>query len=219
MAISSGAPLDHQSGARFSELTGVPISNYYGVAEAGPLTFPSRDTAGLGRPLPGVEIAAGTPHEPKEIRVRSESMGSRYLNAPGVFEARLDAEGYYSTGDHGFLGDGALHLTGRSDRMINVAGRKVDPVEVVCVVGQAEGVRECVVFESVDQHGDPLIAALVVGDDRVDLDAIRLHCAAELADYKVPRRLRRVESIPRNGIGKPALVALRQCLDQPVAGS
>lgn len=216
VAISSGAPLDDRSSARFAALTGVPISNYYGVAEAGPLTFPTgADSAGLGAPLPGVRIVAGTPGAPGEIRVRSESMGSRYLNAPGVFERRLDADGYYRTGDEGFLGDGVLHLSGRTDRMINIAGRKIDPIEVAGVLGQADGVRECVVFETAGRHGEPVVAAVLVGDD-LDLDALRLRCAAELADYKVPRRLQVVREIPRNGIGKPSLTALRQCLDQPV---
>jgi acyl-CoA synthetase (AMP-forming)/AMP-acid ligase II len=215
VAISSGAPLDDESGARFAKLTGVPISNYYGVAEAGPLTFPAGDiTGGLGAPLPGVLVEAGVPGAPGEIRVRSESMGSRYLNAPGVFEARLDDQGYYRTGDEGFLADGALHLSGRTDRMINVAGRKIDPIEVAAVLGQADGVLECVVFEAAGRHGEPVVAAVVVGDG-LDLDALRLRCAAELAAYKVPRLLRSVPEIPRNGIGKPSLTALRRCLEQP----
>lgn len=217
VAISSGAPLDDESGARFAKLTGVPISNYYGVAEAGPLTFPTDAvTGGLGAPLPGVRLDAGAPGVPGEIRVRSESMGSRYLNAPGVFEARLDDRGYYRTGDEGFLDGGALHLSGRTDRMINVAGRKIDPVEVAGVLGQADGVLECVVFEAAGQHGEPVVAAVVVGDG-LDLDALRLRCAAELAGYKVPRLLRSVPEIPRNGIGKPSLTALRRCLEQPAA--
>jgi acyl-CoA synthetase (AMP-forming)/AMP-acid ligase II len=220
MAISSGAPLDIRSGERFAELTGVPISNYYGLAEAGPLTFPQREPAGgLGAPLPGVRIVAGEAGEPGEIRVLSESMGSRYLNAPGVFEARLDADGCYRTGDEGYLYDGELHLSGRTSRMINVAGRKVDPLEVADVLGQADGVRECVVFEAAGQHGDPMVAAVVVGHTDLDVNALRLRCAAELADYKVPQRWRVVSTIPRNGIGKPALPALRRSLEGPVTNS
>ncbi|MFC4857362.1 class I adenylate-forming enzyme family protein [Actinophytocola glycyrrhizae] len=214
VAISSGAPLDDESGARFARLTGVPISNYYGVAEAGPLTFPTGDvTGGLGSPLPGVRLVAGTAGASAEIRVRSESMGSRYLNAPGMFEARLDDQGYYRTGDEGFLTDGALYLSGRTDRMINVAGRKVDPIEVAGVLGQADGVRECVVFEAAGQHGEPVVAAVVVGDG-LDLGALRLRCSAELAGYKVPGFLLAVREIPRNGIGKPALPALRRLVEQ-----
>ncbi len=220
MAISSGAPLDAGSADRFAELTGVPISNYYGLAEAGPLTFPRTTSGGgLGAPLPGVRISAGEPGEPAEIRVASESMGSRYLNAPGVFEARLDDDGCYRTGDQGYWEDGVLHLSGRTDRMINVAGRKIDPLEVAGVLEQAAGVHECVVFEATGRHGEPLVAAVVTGDGDLDVAALRRWCATELADYKVPRRWRAMPSIPRNGIGKPVLTALRRSLEEPVAGS
>ncbi|MGW4112425.1 class I adenylate-forming enzyme family protein [Actinosynnema sp. NPDC004786] len=211
VAVSSGAPLREDTKRAFAELTGIAISNYYGIAETGPLTFaadPAR-TEGLGAPLPGVDLRAGVAGRPGPITVRSESMGSRYLNAPGVFEDRVDAEGRYRTGDEGYLAAGALVLTGRSNRMINIGGRKVDPVEVAEVLRTASGVRDVVVFEDADQHGDPLVVAAVVRDGGLDAAALRAHCAARLAAYKVPARIHLLDRIPANSIGKPSLTALR----------
>ncbi|MBB5803812.1 acyl-CoA synthetase (AMP-forming)/AMP-acid ligase II [Saccharothrix ecbatanensis] len=212
VAVSSGAPLREETKRAFADLTGITISNYYGIAETGPLTF-TTDPAridGLGVPLPGVDLRAGVDGEPRPITVRSESMGSCYLNAPGVFEDRIDAEGLYVTGDEGFLRDGALVLTGRSNRMINVGGRKVDPVEVAEALRTARGVRDVVVFEATDQHGDPLVAAAVVSDEPLEITALRAHCAARLAAFKVPGRIHLLDRIPANSIGKPSLTALRR---------
>jgi long-chain acyl-CoA synthetase len=135
-------------------------------------------------------------------------MGSGYLNAPGVFEDRLDADGYYRTGDEGVLQDDVLRITGRSDRMINLAGRKVDPLEVAEVLRNASGVREAVVFEDIDQHGGPLVAAAVTGDE-LEVTELRGHCVARLAAYKVPSLFHVLPEIPANSIGKPSLTALR----------
>jgi acyl-CoA synthetase (AMP-forming)/AMP-acid ligase II len=215
IAISSGAPLRVETRRAFAELTGVAISNYYGVAETGPLTFtatPDPD-GGLGTLLPGVDLHAGhSATEPAEIMVRSESMGSCYLNVPGVFEARFDDDGHYHTGDEGYLHDGELFLTGRTARMINFGGRKVDPVEVGERLRAMTGVRDAIVFEVMDRHGEPAVAAAVVADPGLDADALRTFCSAGLAAYKVPSFIELVPEFPANSIGKPSLEKLRHLI-------
>ncbi len=219
VAISSAAPLPAETRERFRAVTGVPISNYYGVAEAGPLTFTASPgpEGDLGTALPGVTLRAGSGRDdPAEIGVMSESMGSRYLNAPGVFAFRLTQDGYFRTGDQGYLRDGALFLTGRTTRYINVAGRKVDPAEVTEALRQAPGVRDAVVFPSVDPHGETLVAAAVASDDAaLDADALRRHCATRLTRHKVPSRIHVLPEIPVNSIGKPSLEALRRLSEVP----
>lgn len=210
-AISSGAPLRETVREEFTRLTGVPIHNYYGVAETGPLTYaPDGAGSGLGAPLPGVHLIA----EEQGIRVRSESMGSRYLNAPGVFEERVDGEGYYRTGDQGHLVDGVLHLTGRTSRLVNVGGRKIDPIEIADVLRGAAGVLDAVAFEAENQHGDPTLAAVVAVAPGVTAQSLRTHCAATLPSFKVPGILRLVDRIPANSIGKPSIERLRRLLDE-----
>jgi acyl-CoA synthetase (AMP-forming)/AMP-acid ligase II len=212
MAISSAAPLRPESKRAFTELTGVPLHNYFGAAEAGPLTFATDPVSdpGLGRPLPGVDLRAGTPGEPGVVEVRSESMGTRYLNAPGVLESRTGADGYYRTGDLGHLIDGSLVLTGRTSQVINVGGRKIDAVEVTGALRGAEGVRDAVALQVEDQHGDAALAAVLVADPGLDLAGIRQHLAERLALHKVPSRMRIVPEISRGSTGKPAMAALRR---------
>ncbi|MFJ9890643.1 class I adenylate-forming enzyme family protein [Streptomyces sp. NPDC091287] len=214
VAISSGAPLRADTKERFTELTGVPMGNYYGVAEAGPLTYSTASAAeSLGRPLPGVHIETRGPDaRDGAVHVRSASMATRYLNVPGLLESRIGG-GHYGTGDRGRLVDGELVLTGRSNRMINVGGRKVDPVEVGDAVSAVPGVEQAVVLEVPDQHGEPAVAAVLVLREGLGVGEVRLRVRDSLAAHKVPTLIRVVDSIPATVIGKPVLHELRSLFD------
>ncbi|MFD7470308.1 class I adenylate-forming enzyme family protein [Streptomyces tendae] len=215
VAISSGAPLRADTKKRFTELTGVPMGNYYGVAEAGPLTYSTATSArSLGRPLPGVDIQAReVVDRDGAVHVRSASMATRYLNAPGLLESRIDDGGHYSTGDRGHLEDGELVLTGRSNRMINVGGRKVDPAEVGNAVSAVPGVEQAVILEVPDRHGEPAVAAVLVLSEGLDAGEVRLRIRENLAAHKVPTLIRVVDAIPTTVIGKPVLHELRSLFD------
>jgi long-chain acyl-CoA synthetase len=220
-AISAGAPLWPDVREEFRTLYGLDISDYYGIAETGPCTF-ERDAdhhAGLGQPLPGAEIRiapAGSEDRPGtgEVLVRTASMASGYLNHPGLFEARVDAEGFYHSGDRGRIVDGRLHLVGRTQDHINVAGRKIDPTEVVAVVTALEGVEDAVAFPDEDLNREALVHLVVVAaKPEVTGAAVAEACRARLAPWKVPGRISFVEEIPRTGIGKPRIALLREQLN------
>lgn len=221
-AISAGAPLLREVRDTFRERFRLDISDYYGIAETGPCTFerdPSHHT-GLGEPLPGVEIRIAEdgddPADPGtgEVLVRTASMASGYLNQPGLFESRLDADGFYRSGDRGRLVDGRLHLVGRTSDHINVAGRKIDPVEVAGVARSLAGVDDAVAFPDEDLNRETLVHLVVVGrgDGAPGRGAILAACRDRLAHYKVPGLVSFVDEIPRNGIGKPRLALLRERL-------
>ncbi len=219
-AISAGAPLWPDVREEFRALYGLDISDYYGIAETGPVTF-ERDAghhAGLGQPLPGAEIriAPGPGDEPGagEVLVRTASTASGYLNHPGLFEARVDAEGFYHSGDRGRIVDGRLHLVGRTQDHINVAGRKIDPTEIVAVVSALAGVTDAVAFPDEDLNREALVHLVVVSaDGELTRTAVAEACRSRLAPYKVPGRISFVQEIPRTGIGKPRIAMLREQLN------
>ncbi len=222
-AISAGAPLWPDVREEFRSLYGLDISDYYGIAETGPCTF-ERDAdhhSGLGEPLPGAEIRiAPGPEDPRgpeevgEVLVRTASMASGYLNHPGLFEARVDAEGFYHSGDRGRLVDGRLHLVGRTQDHINVAGRKIDPTEIVAVVSALEGVEDAVAFPDEDLNRETLVHLVVVAPKgELTKAAVAEACRSRLAPYKVPGRISFVKEIPRTGIGKPRIAVLREQLN------
>ena len=222
-AISAGAPLWPDVREEFRSRYGLDISDYYGIAETGPCTF-ERDAghhSGLGEPLPGAEIRiAPGPDDPRgpeevgEVLVRTASMASGYLNHPGLFEERVDAEGFYHSGDRGRLVDGRLHLVGRTQDHINVAGRKIDPTEIVAVVSALEGVEDAVAFPDEDLNREALVHLVVVASKaELTKAAVAEACRSRLAPYKVPGRISFVKEIPRTGIGKPRIAVLREQLN------
>ncbi|HSF38422.1 MAG TPA: class I adenylate-forming enzyme family protein [Thermoanaerobaculia bacterium] len=219
-AISAGAPLWPDVREEFRARYGLDISDYYGIAETGPVTF-ERDAShhtGLGQPLPGVEIriapAAEDGPETGEVLVRTESMASGYLNHPGLFEARVDEKGFYHSGDRGRLVDGRLHLVGRTEDHINVAGRKIDPTEIVALVSALDGVADAVAFPDEDLNREALVHLVVVAQTpEVTKASLAEACRSRLAPWKVPGRISFVEEIPRTGIGKPRIAVLREQLN------
>jgi len=148
------------------------------------------------------------------VLVRTASMASGYLNHPGLFEARVDAEGFYHSGDRGRLVDGRLHLVGRTQDHINVAGRKIDPTEIVAVVSALEGVEDAVAFPDEDLNREALVHLVVVASkEGLTKAALAEACRSRLAPYKIPGRISFVKEIPRTGIGKPRIAVLREQLN------
>ncbi len=229
-AISAGAPLWPDVREEFRSRYGLDISDYYGIAETGPCTFERHADhhAGLGEPLPGVEIRiAPGPDGPDgadgegagEVLVRTSSMASGYLNHPGMFEARLDADGFYHSGDRGRIAGGRLYLVGRTQDHINVAGRKIDPTEIVAVVSALDGVADAVAFPDEDLNREALVHLVVVAS-RQELTRAQITeaCRSRLAPYKVPGRISFIAEIPRTGIGKPRIAMLREQLTKGTVG-
>lgn len=121
------------------------------VANAKPDTS-QRAFVSSGRVLPGVELAlllsngtrveldpAGSSRFAGEILLRGPyALRDYYGNDAATANALRD--GWYHTGDIGFLSDGELYVIGRSKDLIIVAGRNVDPGEIEFIANQVEGV-------------------------------------------------------------------------------
>lgn len=211
LCLSSAARLSAATRTTLADRDHLVVSDYYGLAETGPLTAGTRrgeqDTGGQGRLLPHVEARV----DHGELLVRSTSMGTRYLNYPGVLQSRLTDDGFYRTGDEGRLQDGRLHLEGRTGKGINVGGRKIAPDEVRDVLLTHRSVADAHVTTrpapGLDGVASQILVALVVpvggGADPETFDAdLRAHCAAELARHEVPQQFIRTATIPRGGTGK-----------------
>ncbi len=210
IAASAGAPLAPELQEAFETRYQTPLANYYGIAEVGPCTFRrSEASAGLGSALPGVELrCAGTPNAPQDIYVRTASMATRYLNAPELLGARTTADGFYHSGDLGYVEDQCLFIAGRIDQQMNLAGRKIDPQEIESFAASITGVKDAAVFADQTANGDTFIHLAVAGAPNLDLRHISQSCRDALTSYKVPSRVSRVDEIPRSSSGKVRLSAL-----------
>ncbi|MCX4409547.1 MULTISPECIES: class I adenylate-forming enzyme family protein [unclassified Streptomyces] len=220
-AVSAAAVLDPAVRTAFESRYGVPVADYYGVAETGPCTF-ERDPqhrTGLGSALPGVALRiVERPTGEPEVWVRTPSMADRYLNAPGALEERTDSDGFYATGDTGRIDEGRLYITGRISGPINLAGRKVDPVEIEALARGLDGVEDSTCFADHDARGETVLHLVVAGTRHPHRTELIRACRDRLAPYKVPGRISFLPAIPRSAAGKVRLSELTQLL-QPTNGA
>jgi long-chain acyl-CoA synthetase len=127
-----------------------------------------------------------------------------YWNRPEA-SAEVLAGGELHTGDIGFLDDdGYLHLRDRKSLVIIRGGANVYPAEVERVLLEAPGVAAGAVFGVPDERlGERVVAVVEVAPGaELDEGAVRAHCLAHLARYKVPERFVAVPQLPRNAMGK-----------------
>jgi len=118
-----------------------------------------------------------------------------------------DADGWFVTSDMGFLdGSGVLHLVDRSSDLVVVSGFTVYPHEVERVLGELPAVAEAAVVGVPDERTGQAVRAVVVrvAGAELDADAVRAHCRARLARFKVPAQVVFVDELPRTVAGRLA---------------
>ncbi len=197
-ALIGGGPVAPSLLAR-ARAAGVPVSQSYGLTEAGsqvtttPLAEIPRDPDGAGPPL-------------FCTRVRIAADGEILVRGPTVASMALAADGWLHTGDLGRLDEGRrLHVTGRKADTIVSGGENLSPAEVEAVLESCPGVAEAAVVARPHPEWGEAVAAIVVPRDGAALDAetLRAHCAARLAGYKVPKSFAfTTAALPRTRSGK-----------------
>jgi long-chain acyl-CoA synthetase len=145
----------------------------------------------------------GMAAEEGELAARGPSITRGYAdNAELTRETFRD--GHYFTGDLGRLdADGRVYITGRKKLFIEVAGHKVDPIEVEDVLAAHPSVREAVVVGVPGRvAGEEVVKAAVVPDGECRPRELIAFCQERLANYKVPQRVELRDEIPRSPLGK-----------------
>ncbi|WP_325096761.1 class I adenylate-forming enzyme family protein [Mycolicibacterium vinylchloridicum] len=200
-----------------TQRTGVGWISAYGTSEVPVIACCPRDEARLdtvGRPIPNVRIVSTETGEPVvagetgEIQVSSESAMAGYL--PEEATAGAFSDGWYRTGDIGYLDDGWLRITDRLKEMIKVRGFQVAPVEIESVLHGHPAVADCAVFGVPDANDGEAVVAAVATAEPVSAEELDALIAGKLASYKRPREIVFVPEIPRLPSGK----ALRRVLKE-----
>lgn len=193
---------------------GVPVLEAYGMTEAShqmssnPLP-PAPRFAGSVGPGTGVEIAifddtgaSLSPGSPGEVVIRGPNVMRGYENNPQA-NATAFVDGWFRTGDLGTLDDtGYLRLIGRIKELINRGGEKIAPREIDEVLEGHPSVKEAVAFGVPHPSWGEEVAAAVVLTAPATEKELLAYCRERLADFKVPKRLHIVDSIPRTPTGK-----------------
>jgi acyl-CoA synthetase (AMP-forming)/AMP-acid ligase II len=138
-------------------------------------------------------------------------------------EEVFDVDGWYHTGDRGYLEDGRIWFKGRYSEMIKAAGANVSPLEVEQVLESFPEVGQAFVLGVADPVAGATVAAVVVPAPgaTLDPDELRVRVNRELSTYKVPRRwlVLAADDVPWLGTGKPDKRSLRQRFEPDASGA
>ena len=232
--ISGSAPLLSETFQEFERRTGQRILERYGMTETGMISsnplVGERRAGSVGKPLPGVAVSVldeqGSPVAPGAVgvvAVRGPNVALGYWQMPDKTAAEFRADGYFLTGDLGYLdGNGYLHLVGRAKDLIISGGLNVYPKEIEAVLDGLEPVEESAVFALPHPDlGESVAAAIVLKRSAVTLAPERMQeqiIAAVrplLAGFKLPRRIFVLDELPRNAMGKVQKAVLRERYGKP----
>ncbi|WP_344801886.1 class I adenylate-forming enzyme family protein [Microlunatus ginsengisoli] len=212
--VSAGARLPWPLTREFSEQTGLRLEQAYGLTETarGVSSTLGAELLGpghVGRALPGVEIRIGdgTDDEPGEIAVRGEMLFSGYWpdGAGGP-----DPDGWWRTGDLGYLRGEDLFVLDRARDLISISGFTIYPAEVEQVIGELEGVTAVAVIGAPAGRAGQRMVAFVSGT--ASPDEVLDYCRGRLAAFKRPSEVRSVDQLPRTVTGLIRRGALRRLL-------
>lgn len=213
LMVSGSAALPVPVLERWREITGHTLLERYGMTEIGmALSNPvhgERRPGCVGRPLPGFEIRLldedGTEvgdGTPGEIHVRGPAVFREYWERPNETEAAF-RDGWFATGDVAIVEEGVYRILGRrSVDIIKTGGYKVSALEIENVLGGHPDILECAVVGTPDPEWGEAVCAAVVSRRELPRDELRDWARERLAPYKLPVRVRRLEQLPKNAMGK-----------------
>ncbi|ULA61700.1 MAG: Long-chain-fatty-acid--CoA ligase [Nitrospira sp.] len=233
VCLCGASPLPAEVQDAFERLSGVKISEGYGLTEAGPTTHCNpieRDhpSGSMGLPFPDtdakiVDVETGLKDLPAgeagELIVRGPQVMQGYWNKESDTQAVLQG-GWLHTGDIVRRDEqGFFFFLDRKKDVIKPWGETVYPREVEEILFQHPAVREAVVVGVPDRHYGEAVKAFVVPSEGSSVTERELidHCRTSLARFKVPVAIEFRSELPRTIIGKVLRRALRDEVQIPVA--
>ena len=211
--VSGSAPLPAHVHEAFRSKYGSTILERYGMTEtlmiaSNPYRGERRaGTVGLEMPHVAVRILAEdgrevATDETGELWVRGANVCDGYWRRPDATAAAF-ADGWFRTGDIGKRsGDGYITLQGRRSDLIISGGFNIYPREIEEILLEQPGIREAAVAGVSDPVRGEIPVAYVVADASFDEARVLAHVRTQLASFKIPRGIVRVDSLPRTALGK-----------------
>ena len=197
--IVGSGPVVEALTTEIDEVFGARTSSLWGMSEFGPAVLtpgdapPSLPPTSNGNAIAGVEIrivgqarhAALHPVGRLEVRGASRALG--YFGQQDQFDAAIDSDGWFDTGDVARdLGDDGIRVLGRAADVIWICENIVPTVEIEASIQLLDGVDEASVIPSVDSRGEKtrLCAVLARSDTHaldtdLSVDAVRARLIAD----------------------------------------
>lgn len=168
LLVCGGAAIEPQILADFNDW-GITAIQGYGVTECSPIISNNRpkykEHASAGLPTPHAEVKIINEDENGigEIIARGPNVMLGYYEDPEKTAEAIDSEGFYHTGDYGYIDDrGFIYITGRKANIIVTKnGKNIFPEEIEFVLLKENIIEEVVVYGERDEYGEQIITAEV----------------------------------------------------------
>lgn len=222
---SGAAPLSADIEKLAAERTGAEVIQGYGLTETSPVTHTalpgSYKSGSIGVLVSNTEVRVVDPETGEdldvgrqgELWIRGPQVLKGYLNNPEATASSIDEEGWFKTGDVGFVdADGSWFITDRLKELIKYKGFQVPPAELEAVLLAHPAVTDAAVIGIPDEEaGEVPKAFVVLGQGRqATAEEIVEHVSAHLAHYKRPRQVEFIAEIPKSLSGKILRRVLRE---------
>ena len=188
------------------EKKSLPIYKTYGMTETfsqsvtfSVLDYPHKRDS-VGKPLPGMQVRIDNSD--------ADGVGEIHLTGPMVMTGYIDKEPIDSdlnTDDIGYVDeDGFVYILNRRKDLIISGGENIYPKELEDLVYTLPSVKECAVVPVPDPKWGQVSTLFVAFHDGESMtaDAILSFMTKSLAKYKVPKYVKILPALPRNGTGK-----------------
>jgi len=219
LVMSGAAPLGAEVAREASHRVGCKIAQGYGMTEASPVTHLTPTNQGdgkigsLGLPIPNTEVMIVSPetgqplnkNENGEIWIRGPQIMKGYLNRPDATKESIDSEGWYHTGDIGYVDDqGYFYAVDRMKELIKYKGMQVAPAELEALLLTHEAIADAAVIPVEDEEAGELPKAFVVlkQDQSLNEPDVMDFVAKRVAPHKKIRIVEFVGQIPKSASGK-----------------
>jgi long-chain acyl-CoA synthetase len=145
-----------------------------------------------------------------EIWIRGPQVMKGYWRNPEATADSITADGWFKSGDAGYLVDGYLYIHDRVKDMIISGGENIYPAEIENVLMKHEGISDAAVIGVPDERWGETVKAIVTpANESLTEEDVISFCRQNLAHYKCPTSVDWMEEIPRNPSGKILKVELR----------
>lgn len=215
LSSSGGMALTAETSKHWTEVTGSPISEGYGLTETSPVVSINpphaiqqgtvgilmQDTECKVIDEAGNVLLTG---EPGELCIRGPQVMKGYWQRPDATAEVTDADGWFKSGDIAIIQeDGYIKIVDRKKDMINVSGFKVFPNEVEDALSSHPDIIEAAVVGVPDNEGSETVKAFIVtSNPALTVADVRTFARTVLTPYKVPHLVEFRDDLPKTNVGK-----------------
>ena len=196
------------------------ITSVYGQTESSPGITQTRTedsielrVATVGRALPGAEVkiidiesgATLPPGKQGELCARGYMVMKGYYKMPEETAKVIDADGWLHTGDLAIMDEnGYCKITGRIKQMIIRGGENIYPKEIEEFLYTHPHISDVQIYGVPDRkYGEQIMASIILKKGQeMGEDEVRDFCRGKIANYKIPKYVKFVDSFPMTASGK-----------------